>query len=231
MSAIRGTDKTTDLPRLTESSLFISGAERLAEASCNPYYALADLEFGATPDENLKWHWSVTPVHEAGHAVAMVLAGREVGTLSFKPWGGRKTLGRVTALNPIHGESAFAERLGPVGVAREIVTCFAGPAAELRCDPRRMFSGSRQDFRDAEGISKLYAFEGFGDSFEVHSAAWMEACRMMADDRVFASVTTLANRLNKSYASLPRVAGGAVRSVVRKALPQGWDWRPPFALR
>ncbi|MFG1289798.1 hypothetical protein [Xanthobacter versatilis] len=63
---------------LRPESLTQNPLDRLAEASSNLHWALADLDSLHDPEAAMDHHWDVTPVHEAAHAVAGTLAGRSV---------------------------------------------------------------------------------------------------------------------------------------------------------
>lgn len=218
---------------LRPESLAQDPLERLAEASGNLWWALADIEAPATQTEALEHHFDVTPIHEAGHAVAATLAGRKVKHVTvWHPvarWGKGNASGLVECddWEPDGGSAAMAKiaaRLGPQALVLDMVQTYAGPAAEIRHNPRCAASGKEGDFDNAERCAKWLEMERGLDRFALQDWAWSEACRMMADSRVWRAVEAIADRVRTSTALPPRTSGGYVRSCVRKSLPEGWIW-------
>jgi hypothetical protein len=217
--------------RLTKEALALDPIERLREASGNVFYVLDDFadEVGPDASAHLRHHLETTPVHEAGHAVAAVLAGRQLRDVYvyFFPQNGH--LGMSRTVGPAKVELVeLLEQIGVHGMAREVTSTFAGPAAELRFDARMVFSGLRKDYEDAEQICKFAEFEGIGMRFDWRDQAWAESCSMMQDDRVWGAVTEVSDRLKRSTAFKARVTGRKVEEIVRRHLPDGWDWQGIF---
>ena len=181
--------------------------------------------FGEVEDEEAHAR-AVTSIHEAGHAVAMTLAGARVTVVyGFAPNGCSVLQAREEGESLLH-------------ICRGIPAIYAGPVAELRHDPRRVWSGMSTkpylsggrvvagDMHRAEAIA--VAFDRLCKPPFLLRLAWREACRMMADPDVWAAVTEIAAKLDKSRAARPSLSGATVRKIVAKHLPNGWDWLPPF---
>ncbi len=142
-----------ELPRLCHASLELDPVARLREAAENVFYVLTDIGGQhARTDENRRYN-EATPVHEAGHAISFTLAGRRVLEISFKPLGSRGHLGNCRVEGDGHINAlTLSKTIGRYGMAREVVGCFAGPVAELRFDPRRVFSGLESDRRSVDAL-------------------------------------------------------------------------------
>ncbi|MFG1376891.1 hypothetical protein [Xanthobacter autotrophicus] len=84
---------------LRPESLAQDPLERLAEASGNQWWAVADIEAPTTQTEALEHHFDLTPIHEAGHTVAATLLGRNVKHVTiwhpFARWGKAGACGLV----------------------------------------------------------------------------------------------------------------------------------------
>lgn len=219
-------------PRLRFASLTMSGVKRLREAERNVHYLLMDCD---NEVDELRHHADVTPIHEAGHAVAFTLGAATVRDVRYWPFGShRGFLGECRLVERGAGGipvKKYLRKRGRDNIIREIVSTFAGPMAEIRRNPSRAASGARGDLDVAEDMLKCVDQNGFGCRFALHEWAWREASRMMADDHVYAAVREIADRLSRSR-SYPRcVSGGAVRTVVTRHLPTGWAWSmPPAAM-
>lgn len=218
---------------LRPESLTQDPIERLREAAGNLWWALADIEALAPESEALDHHFDVTPIHEAGHAIAATLAGRNIKHVTiwhpFARWVKADACGFVeyddweADRGPV-AMAKIAGRLGPQALVLDMVQTYAGPAAEVRHNPRCAASGKSGDFDQAERCAKWLEMERGLDSFALQDWAWAEACRMMADTGVWAAVTAVADRLKVSQALPPKTSGGFVRSCVRKHVPAGWAW-------
>jgi hypothetical protein len=215
---------------LSEASLDLTPHARLAEAAENVFYALTDV---GTVENEWGHHLHTTPVHEAGHAVAYVLAGRTVKHVRFSLFGIRRdALGECLLAGPrIRVISDMVEEFGVVGVTRYLVGTFAGPVAELRYDPRRVAGGHRKDKESAEKLCKALDYElGLAERFELHEWAWRETCRMFSDDRVWTATEEIANRLKQSRAIIWKVTGSVIHKIINRHLPNGWEWSEAPAL-
>lgn len=225
------------MKHLRPESLAQDPLERLAEAAGNLWWALVDESPPASQEEALSHHFETTPVHEAGHAVAATLAGRNVQYVTiwhpFARWTRTGACGLVecddwesdATKSPLQIPlEKIAARFGLKSLVHDLVQTYAGPAAEIRHDPRCVASGKQGDFDNAERCAKWLDAERGLDSFALQEWAWSEACRMMADPNVWAAVTAVADRLKASQALPPKTSGGFIRSTVRKHLPAGWAW-------
>lgn len=177
-------------------------------------------------------HWETTPAHEAGHAVAMILAGRPVRDLRVFVTMKNRSLGEVRP-EPIDltlRAAADSPAFGRHRLAREIVTAFAGPAAHLRHDPSRYFSGRRDDWRFALEVASTLGTLGKSNHFTYLRRSLVEAHRMMMDDRVWSAVTEIADSIRaRNVEHTATMRGNRIRAIVQKHLPYGWDWSGIFA--
>lgn len=178
----------------------------------------------------MEHHWDTTPVHEAGHAVAHVLSGRLVKSVSIEAFPAGKTLGMCLVDGPRKiAADALLALLGGAKFCRAVVASYAGPVAELRYNPARVFSGMRGDASSIEGMCKAYEALDCGDSYELQTAAWQKACRMFQSDAVWAATLEIAGRLKASHGLRPRISGKVVHSIVARHLPDGWGWSGEFS--
>lgn len=218
---------------LRPESLTQDPIERLREAAGNLWWAVADIGELVTESEALEHHFDVTPIHEAGHAIAATLAGRNIKCVTiwhpFARWRKTEACGFVECddwasdSGPV-ALAKIAARLGPQALVLDMVQTYAGPAAEVRHNPRCAASGKEGDFDQAEKCAKWLDMTHGIDSHALQDWAWSEACRMMADPNVWGAVTAVADRLKASQVLPPKTSGGFVRSTVRKHLPNGWAW-------
>lgn len=229
-------------PILTEAAIALDPIARLQEAAQNSFYVLQDFPeyLGQDFPESLgndvrahwRHHWQVTPLHEAGHSVAAVLAGRELRDVCVYVWPKPDSLGMCRTTGPKRQKWAdLLRQIGASGMAREVVSTFAGPVAELRFDPRLVHSGLQRDKQRAEAICKFAEATGIGDRYEWHDTAWQEACRMFQEPQVWAATLEVTERLRQSTARAQlqgRVTGRKVAEIVAKHLPGGWDWQGLF---
>lgn len=212
------------------------GLARLVEAESDPYYVVRD---EILPDDTgagiaaYFHHRQATSIHEAGHAVAAVLAGMPVKAVYVFPSGSKGNAGRVTFdMRPYRQLAVRLFVRGARSLAKEIVVSFAGPVAELRFHPAHVFSGAKGDREIAEVISKFAEEWRIGDRFEWFDGGWREACRMFRDERVWAAATEIADSLENSMAwdfsnaevPVARMRGTRVHRIVARHLPDGWDW-------
>ena len=218
---------------LRPESLAQDPLERLAEASTNLWWAVADVQALTTQLEVIEHHFDVTPVHEARHAVAATLVGRNVKHVMmwhpFARWPTAEACGLVECddWEPNCGAIAMdevAHRFGPEALVLDMVQTYAGPAAEIRHNPSCVASGKSGDFEHADRCAKWLEMERGLDRFALQNWAWAEACSMMADPNVWAAVTAIGNRLKGSQSLPPKTSGGFVRSCVRKHVPAGRAW-------
>lgn len=216
-------------PRLTTASLSLDGLQRLDEASSNVFYILEDV--GSVVCE-IHHHYEVTPVNEAGHAVAYSLAGRAVQAIKISIFRNvRRGLGGECRLYGPMGERSLDSAIAIYGldaVFRDIVGTYAGGVAELRYDARRAHSGRKTDAQIAEQICKALDYAGHTERFECQRWAWRETCRMFSDPAVWAATVEIADRLKSSRAlTVASVTGGVVRKIIARHLPDGWEWSEP----
>jgi hypothetical protein len=214
-------------PYLRPESLAMSGRKRLQEAA--EYFGYTAADVGSVPNE-WRHHMDVTPIHEAAHAIAHALEGRNVRDVKvwwFAPSKDKLGVCRLEDHTGQRDAAAEIRFLGTAGALKSIVGSYAGPVAELRYDPRRVHSGLQGDvdyvMAVALALEKLRIYSvGY-----VLDWCWREACRMFLDERVWAATAEIAARLKQSRSHPARVSGGAVHTIVRKHLPDGWDWPSP----
>lgn len=214
---------------LTAASLTMDPIERLREASQNIWYVLSDVgDYGGGWDE-VRHHLDCTPVHEAGHAVAYALAGQTVKSVSvaFIP---SKTRCGICRVDGVAGTAPeIIDAIGGAGYCRTVVATYAGGLAELRYNPARVFGGMKADRDSAERLCKDFERMDCGERYELQDAAWQEACKMFQHEAVWAATIEIADRLKRSNSMNARVSGGAVHSIVKKHLPDGWQWSGLFS--
>lgn len=220
-------DEPAPLARLTEASLALDPIVRLSEASLNVWYVLGDI---GVVDDALAHHWATTPVHEAAHAVAHVLAGSEAGTVHYFPFGPvNGALGYYRSKGERKGRrvlvSDLVDQHGAVAVARSVVGMYAGTVAELRYDPRRAASGFFGDRQSAASVCVNFEDMGLADRDDLQAWAWSEACRMFQSQDVWAATIELADRLRASKSFRARVSGPVIQKSVARHCPNGWAWR------
>lgn len=177
------------------------------------------------------WHTETTPVHEAGHAVAMTLTGRRVRDLRVFAVPRADALGMVRPepLGLTVSAAARSPTFGPHGLARELVMTFAGPAAELRYDPSRYHSGRKGDWASAQDVAFNLHDLGYGNMFTYLRSALVEAHLMMMDERVWAAVTEIADAIKvRSFERVAAMSGKRISAIVQKHLPDGWPWSGIF---
>lgn len=172
-------------------------------------------------------HGKITPVHEAGHAVALALSGRRVKQLKVWGWPAR---GIVTPETSHGGRRTpiddFMRQHGPHGLLRDTVMSLAGPAAEMRFDdalwPMRGWHDDyfKQSMNVAGWMQDRHGVPAGGWL----SAAWREACRIMLDERAWAAAMDIASVVQNSTAVITRVQGSRIQKIVDKHLPEGWAW-------
>ena len=167
-------------------------------------------------------------LHECGHAVAGVLTGREVVEVVAQD-----RLGYFCEMKDVEAAMkpdedwrySFLAALGPKGLVREIVSVFAGPAAELRHDATHVLLGMARDQLVADDMAAFAGTAGIGRPSDLIREGWAEACKMMLDRAVWASVVEAANELEAAG----RIPGHRISAIVEARLPDGWAWSRPFA--
>lgn len=181
-----------------------------------------------------KWvaHTETTSVHEAGHAVAMILAGRLVRDLQvfIVPKNGNLGMVRPKPRGLSIEAAARSPKFGAHGLAREMVIAFAGPAAELRFDPSHYHSGRRSDWNLAFSIASELDDLGMANRWTYLRTALVEAHQMMADDRVWSAVTEIADSIRtRNVEHVATMGGKRIQAIVQRHLPDGWAWSGTFA--
>jgi hypothetical protein len=189
--------ETLNDPEVTER-----GRKRLLSVAHDPEYIIY---CKAPTDPNnslaaLRHDHDVVPVHEAGHAVAFVLAGEQVRDVRCWLHTSDGTCAGE-ARHMKHGRHTVDEYLRDFGrdqSIREVVSILAGSAAELRYNPERLAEGKLWDLDSLYDHLLALWFHGDDANELLHTWAWNEACRMFADDRVWAATLELADRLSAS---------------------------------
>ncbi len=195
-------------------------------------------------------------LHEAGHAVAMVLAGRGVKHVTVNPErfllrGASESNAGLAKPFPVEQHLRDHPHLRVRVLARFLVETYAGPAAELRFKPGYEFEGAEGDLNQVHShavelaISDLSAHwelappsnDGGGgkrlDTEFYLRAAWQETCRMFLDERVWAATLEITEDfLQRPYSEggRHRMVGSKVQRLVHKHLPEGWHWSGLFEI-
>lgn len=176
-----------------------------------------------------KYHIAFTPTHEAGHAVALRLAGHDILYIRFVPVHGelRDAMGVTGYRNPRSLKELLAQE-GRGGVFREMVSALAGPAAEIRLGGRYAGKGMEADCDIAINLANWFPHHAGGPSaHDALQAAWEEAHRLVSDPRAWAAIQAIAQQAGASKTSLDEVSGDFVHSTVESHLPDGWEYRLP----
>lgn len=206
-------------------------------------YAPPPRDEGRGPDPTLH----AVCVHEAGHAVAAVLAGRRIRDVVVLSAGRGMTAGGQS--RP-HFDLEVGGNLTAGYLLRGIVQTYAGPVAELRFNPAFEFDGCGDDLDSNElyaGLLHEMTVNGVSDGDEilrrVQAAgrtrldsrrpflvpAWQQACAMFLDERVWQVTMKVADYLHRrAPAARLRIEGDKVARWVREGIPEGWKWDEPF---
>lgn len=185
-------------------------------------------------DAGQRWayHVAFTATHEAGHAIAMRLAGEDIldvriATLYHRVDG---VWGKVrnTRLSNLRSLNEVIAQEGRAALFKAMVSVLAGPAAEICLGGHCVGGGMRDDYNMAVQRAKWFECSTVGVSaHDALQAAWEEAHRMVADPRVWAVIQAIATEVSASDNSPKAISGDVVHSFVGHHLPDGWAYQLP----
>lgn len=193
-------------------------------------------------EQRWQYHLRFTPAHEAGHAVAMRLAGHDIHDISVasvykrvsEPWGYVRSARHYNGKTRLQDD--FLAQEGLAGPFREMVSALAGPAVEIRLGGADVGTGMLYDYDIAAEWAKWFQSLNSGLTAEkTLQAAWDETHRMVSDTCVWATIQAIAEQINGSRHTpltdmlepAHSTSGEIVHSIIAHHLPNGWAYRLP----
>lgn len=192
-------------------------------------------------DDAKQWeyHKAFTPIHEAGHAIAMRLAGNDIHDIKLASAYGKidGAWGRVRSVRSYNrnlrlGKELLAEE-GRAGIFKGMISALAGPAAEMRLGGQYAGNGMQHDYCAAEKSAVWFQRKviGLGAEEALH-VAWSEASRMVSAPNVWDAIHSVAKQVIQSMDVLDEdkrhsTPGEFVHAAVKRHLPDGWAYQIP----